>query len=95
MRTEGVRASGAGAREAHFDLGADPAPRRWLRRGAGPDEGPLWWEEGGYLLFTDIHNNRRMKYQPGSGVSLFLEPTRPATFVPLDKQNPRSGGTKR
>ena len=41
----------------------------------GPAEGPLWWEEGGYLLFSDIHNNRRMKYQPGSGVSLFLEPT--------------------
>ena len=26
----------------------------------GPAEGPLWWKEGGYLLFTDIHNNRRM-----------------------------------
>jgi gluconolactonase len=34
----------------------------------GPAEGPLWWKEGGYLLFTDIHNNRRMKYTPGKGV---------------------------
>jgi hypothetical protein len=25
-----------------------------------------WWKEGGYLLFTDIHNNRRMKYTPGA-----------------------------
>jgi len=33
----------------------------------GPAEGPLWWKEGGYLLFTDIHNNRRMKYTPGQG----------------------------
>ena len=41
----------------------------------GPAEGPLWWQEGGYLLFSDIHNNKRMKYQPGTGVSLFLEPT--------------------
>ena len=41
----------------------------------GPAEGPLWWEDGGYLLFSDIHNDRRMKYQPGSGISLFLEPT--------------------
>ena len=41
----------------------------------GPAEGPLWWQEGGYLLFSDIHNNRRMKYEPGKGVSLFLEPT--------------------
>ena len=31
----------------------------------GPAEGPLWWKEGGYLLFSDIHNNRRMKYVPG------------------------------
>ena len=34
----------------------------------GPAEGPLWWKEDGYLLFTDIHNNRRMKYTPGKGV---------------------------
>ena len=26
----------------------------------GPAEGPLWWKDGGYLLFSDIHNNRRM-----------------------------------
>ena len=31
----------------------------------GPAEGPVWWKEGGYLLFSDIHNNRRMKYTPG------------------------------
>ena len=32
----------------------------------GPAEGPLWWDEGGsgYLLFSDIHNNRRMKCSP-------------------------------
>src|ERR1700680_3686952 len=41
----------------------------------GPAEGPLWWKEGGYLLFTDIHNNRRMKYTPGQGVTVDLEPT--------------------
>jgi len=27
----------------------------------GPAEGPVWWKEGRYLLFSDIHNNRRMK----------------------------------
>jgi gluconolactonase len=36
----------------------------------GPAEGPLWWKEGGYLLFNDIHNDRRMKYTPGKGVTL-------------------------
>ena len=36
----------------------------------GPAEGPVWIKEGGYLLFSDIHNNRRMKYTPGQGVSV-------------------------
>src|SRR5262249_19392616 len=40
----------------------------------GPAEGPVWWKEGSYLLFSDIHNNRRMKYMPGQGVSLVHEP---------------------
>lgn len=52
----------------------------------GPAEGPLWWKEGGYLLFSDIHNNRRMKYQPGAGVSLFLEPTNRANGLTRDLQ---------
>ena len=33
----------------------------------GPAEGPAWWKEGGYLLFSYIHNNRRMKYTPEPG----------------------------
>ena len=42
----------------------------------GPAEGPLWWkDDGGYLLFSDIHNNRRMKWAAGEGVTLFKEPT--------------------
>ena len=39
----------------------------------GPTEGPLWWKEGGYLLYSDIHNNRRMKYLPGQGASVAQE----------------------
>jgi len=52
----------------------------------GPAEGPLWWKEGGYLLFSDIHNNKRMKYDPGKGVSLFLEPTNRANGLTRDLQ---------
>ncbi len=52
----------------------------------GPAEGPLWWKEGGYLLFSDIHNNRRMKYDPGKGASLFLEPTNRANGLTRDLQ---------
>jgi gluconolactonase len=52
----------------------------------GPAEGPVWWKEGGYLLFSDIHNNRRMKYLPGQGVSLFQEPTNRANGLTRDLQ---------
>src|SRR2546421_3818313 len=52
----------------------------------GPAEGPLWWKEGGYLLFSDIHNNRRMRYQPGAGVSLSQEPTNRANGLTRDLQ---------
>ena len=54
--------------------------------GLGPAEGPLWWKEGGYLLFSDIHNNCRMKYEPGKGVSLFQEPTNRANGLTRDLQ---------
>src|SRR5262249_15657418 len=52
----------------------------------GPAEGPLWWKEGGYLLFPDIHNNRRRKYTPGKGVTVDLEPTNRANGLTRDLQ---------
>jgi gluconolactonase len=52
----------------------------------GPAEGPVWWKEGGYLLFSDIHNNRRMKYTPGHGISVFQEPTNRANGLTRDLQ---------
>ena len=50
----------------------------------GPAEGPVWWHEGGYLLFSDIHNNRRMKWSPDEGVSLFQQPTNHANGLTRD-----------
>ncbi len=52
----------------------------------GPAEGPLWWHEGRHLLFSDIHNNKRMKYVPGGGVTLFQEPTNRANGLTRDMQ---------
>jgi gluconolactonase len=52
----------------------------------GPAEGPLWWREGGYLLFSDIHNNKRMKYTPGGTASLFSESTNRANGLTRDLQ---------
>ena len=52
----------------------------------GPAEGPLWWKEDGYLVFSDIHNNKRLKYVPGKGVSLLKEPTNRANGLTRDLQ---------
>ena len=52
----------------------------------GPAEGPLWWKEGGYLLFSDIHNNRRMKWADVQGATLFAEPTNRANGLTRDRQ---------
>ena len=39
-------------------------------------EGPVWIGEGGYLLFSDVPNNRIHRWSPGrSGATLFLEPS--------------------
>ncbi len=52
----------------------------------GPAEGPVWWKEGHYLLFSDIHNDKRMKYEPGKGVTVFQEPTNRANGLTRDMQ---------
>ena len=50
----------------------------------GAAEGPVWWMEGGYLLFSDIHNDRRMKWAPREGVTVFHEPTNHANGLTRD-----------
>src|SRR5712671_4292092 len=52
----------------------------------GPVEGPVWWKEGGYLLFSDIHASKRMKYTPGQGVTVFQEKTNGANGLTRDLQ---------
>lgn len=38
-------------------------------------EGPLWIKESSYLLFSDIPNNRIVKYSPRDGLSDYLNPS--------------------
>jgi gluconolactonase len=52
----------------------------------GPVEGPVWWKEGGYLLFSDIQASKRMKYTPGQGVTLFQDKTNQANGLTRDLQ---------
>ena len=46
-----------------------------LGRGYVAGEGPVWWREGGYLLFSDYRASRRFKWDAKSGVTLVKEPT--------------------
>jgi gluconolactonase len=52
----------------------------------GPAEGPVWFAEGRYLLFNDIHTSRRMKYTPGQGVVVAKTPTNEANGLTRDLQ---------
>ena len=68
---ERIVASGQDIEELASGFGSD----------MGPAEGPVWWQEGGYLLFSDIGHNRRMKWLPGQAVTLFHEPTNRANVL--------------
>jgi gluconolactonase len=52
----------------------------------GPAEGPLWWAEGRYLLFNDIHTARRLKYTPGQSPTVAMEKTNEANGLTRDLQ---------
>ncbi len=52
----------------------------------GPAEGPLWRHEDGYLLFSDIGNNRRMRWTPGKGVTVVQERTNRANGLTRDRR---------
>ncbi len=49
-------------------------------------EGPLWWKEEGYLLFSEVRGNRRRKWSPEEGVTLLQEPTNNANGLTRDFQ---------
>ena len=49
-------------------------------------EGPLWWREGGYLLFNEVRGNRRWQWTPAAGVSLIQEPSNNANGLTRDQQ---------
>jgi gluconolactonase len=51
------------------------APLKQLATGFDWVEGPVWFGDAGCLLFSDIPNNRIMRYTPGSGVTTFRQPS--------------------
>ena len=57
----------------------------------GVAEGPVWWQaggwwkDGGYLLFSDIAANRRLRWAPGKGVTIDKEGTNNANGLTRDR----------
>ena len=56
--------------------------------GTGYDvaEGPIWFTDLEYLLFSDIRNDRRMKWTTKEGVTLNLQPTNHGNGLTRDLQ---------
>jgi len=51
------------------------APVKQLATGFDWVEGPVWFGDANALLFSDIPNNRIMRYTPGVGISVYREPS--------------------
>jgi gluconolactonase len=51
------------------------APLKQLATGFDWVEGPVWFGDAGCLLFSDIPNNRILRYTPGVGVTTFRQPS--------------------
>lgn len=55
-------------------------------------EGPVWDRSGKYLLFSDVPNNRVVKWKAGEATSVFLEPSGYHGSKPFTGREPGSNG---
>ena len=62
------------------------APLRHLETGFSWTEGPVWMGDANHLLFSDIPNNRIMRYVPGVGTSVFRQPSNYANGHTRDRE---------
>ena len=51
------------------------APVKQLATGFDWAEGPVWFGDAGCLLFSDIPNNRILRYTPNQGISTYRAPS--------------------
>ncbi len=56
-----------------------------VAEGFGFTEGPVWVRDG-YLLFSDIPNNKILKYTPGKGVEVYREGSNRANGNAMDAE---------
>lgn len=69
---------------ASFVLGN--APVKQIATGFDWVEGPVWFGDANCLLFSDIPNNRIMRWIPGVGTSVYREPSNYANGHTRDRQ---------
>ncbi|RED18060.1 SMP-30/gluconolactonase/LRE family protein [Pontivivens insulae] len=62
------------------------APVRQLATGFSWVEGPVWFGDAGCLLFSDIPNDRIMRWTPGVGVTTYRGPSNFANGHTRDRQ---------
>lgn len=64
----------------------DPAARlKKLWTGAIWSEGPVWWEDGS-VTWSDIPNNRILRWHPTEGSSVFRQPSNHSNGHTLDRE---------
>ena len=73
-----------------YGFGPEADPKDDSRAHGGifpnPGEGPVWWKEGGFLVWSDIGHSRTMKWAEGEDFSVFREPTNFANGLTRDAQ---------
>lgn len=62
------------------------APVKQLATGFDWVEGPVWFGDAGCLLFSDIPNNRIMRWTPGIGITTYREPSNYANGHTRDRE---------
>lgn len=62
------------------------APLKQLATGFDWVEGPVWFGDAGCLLFSDIPNDKILRYTPGFGISTFRAPSHYANGHTRDRQ---------
>jgi gluconolactonase len=61
-------------------------PMEEIATGCRWTEGPVWFADHGCLLFSDIPNERILRWTPGAGVSVFRQPSNFANGHTRDRQ---------
>ncbi|MDH4440924.1 MAG: SMP-30/gluconolactonase/LRE family protein, partial [Rhizobium sp.] len=73
--------------DPHFrDLVVSSAVLEELYSGCRWAEGPVWFDDAGHLLFSDIPNQRILRWVEGGGVSVFRSPSNFANGHTRDRQ---------